>query len=63
MPRTVGGKVVTNKKLKAESPLDMYYGSLQSPPAAEVDTGKWWDHTIWLIPKSTEKRILLLVQS
>ncbi|XP_068547076.1 probable ATP-dependent DNA helicase HFM1 isoform X7 [Anas acuta] len=39
MPRTVGGKVVTNKKLKAESPLGMYYGSPQSPPAAEVDTG------------------------
>nr|XP_047922919.1 probable ATP-dependent DNA helicase HFM1 isoform X5 [Anser cygnoides] len=39
IPRTVGGKVVTNKKLKAESPLDMYYGSPQSPPAAEVDTG------------------------
>lgn len=55
MPRTVGGKVVTNKKLKAESPLGMYYGSPQSPPAAEVDTGKWWYHAIWLIPKSTEK--------
>ncbi|XP_035188667.1 probable ATP-dependent DNA helicase HFM1 [Oxyura jamaicensis] len=39
IPRTVGGKVVTNKKLKAESPLDMYYCSPQSPPAAAVDTG------------------------
>lgn len=45
--KTVGGKVVTSQKLKAES-------SPQSLPAAKVDTGKWSDHNIWLIPKSTE---------
>ncbi|KAM6128725.1 LOW QUALITY PROTEIN: putative ATP-dependent DNA helicase HFM1 [Phoenicopterus ruber ruber] len=38
-PKTVGSKVVTNQNLKAESSLDMYYGSPQSLPAAEVDTG------------------------
>ncbi|XP_075013158.1 putative ATP-dependent DNA helicase HFM1 [Calonectris borealis] len=38
-PKTVGSKVVTNQKLKAESSLDMYYGSSQSLPAAKVDTG------------------------
>ncbi|NXK49666.1 HFM1 helicase, partial [Chauna torquata] len=37
-PRTVGGKVVINKKLKAESSPDVYYGSPQSLPAAKVDT-------------------------
>ncbi|XP_072723745.1 probable ATP-dependent DNA helicase HFM1 [Ciconia boyciana] len=36
---TVGSKVVTNQKLKAESSLDMCYGSPQSLPAAKVDTG------------------------
>ncbi|KFP39998.1 putative ATP-dependent DNA helicase HFM1, partial [Chlamydotis macqueenii] len=38
-PKPVGSKVVTNQKLKAESSLDMYYGSPQSLPAARVDTG------------------------
>ncbi|XP_059678055.1 probable ATP-dependent DNA helicase HFM1 [Gavia stellata] len=38
-PKTVGSKVVTNEKLKAESSLDMYYGSPQSLPAAKVDPG------------------------
>ncbi|KAM6077801.1 putative ATP-dependent DNA helicase HFM1 [Theristicus caerulescens] len=38
-PKTVGSKVVTNQKLKAESSLDMYCGSPQSLPAAKVDTG------------------------
>ncbi|KAM6199618.1 LOW QUALITY PROTEIN: putative ATP-dependent DNA helicase HFM1 [Sarcoramphus papa] len=38
-PKTVGSKVVTNQKLKAESSLDMYYGSPQSLPPAKVDTG------------------------
>lgn len=46
--------MVTDQKLKAESSLDMYYGSPQSLPAAKVDTGKRSDHNIWLIPKSTE---------
>ncbi|XP_028940943.1 probable ATP-dependent DNA helicase HFM1 [Antrostomus carolinensis] len=38
-PKTVGSKVVTNQKLKAESSLDMCYGSPRSLPAAKVDTG------------------------
>ncbi|XP_021260589.1 probable ATP-dependent DNA helicase HFM1 isoform X2 [Numida meleagris] len=38
-PRTVGGKVVRNKKLKAESSLDASCGTAQSLPAAKVDTG------------------------
>ncbi|KGL93095.1 putative ATP-dependent DNA helicase HFM1, partial [Charadrius vociferus] len=38
--KTVGSKVVTSQKLKAESSLDMYYGSPQSLPAAKVDTGR-----------------------
>ncbi|XP_069645309.1 probable ATP-dependent DNA helicase HFM1 [Haliaeetus albicilla] len=38
-PKTMGSKVVTDQKLKAESSLDMYYGSPQSLPAAKVDTG------------------------
>ncbi|KAM9621205.1 putative ATP-dependent DNA helicase HFM1 [Morphnus guianensis] len=38
-PKTVRSKVVTDQKLKAESSLDMYYGSPQSLPAAKVDTG------------------------
>ncbi|KFM00688.1 putative ATP-dependent DNA helicase HFM1, partial [Aptenodytes forsteri] len=38
-PKTVGSKAVTNQKLKAESSLDMYYGSPRSLPAAKVDTG------------------------
>ncbi|NXF43932.1 HFM1 helicase, partial [Oceanites oceanicus] len=37
-PKTVGSKVVTNQKLKAESSLDMSYGSSQSLAAAKVDT-------------------------
>lgn len=45
-PKTVGSKAVTNQKLKAESSLDMYYGSPQSLPAAKVDTGKRSDHII-----------------
>ncbi|XP_015491522.1 probable ATP-dependent DNA helicase HFM1 isoform X5 [Parus major] len=38
-PKTEGCKVVTNQKLKAESTLDICYGSRQSLPAAKVDTG------------------------
>ncbi|XP_066048584.1 probable ATP-dependent DNA helicase HFM1 isoform X3 [Chamaea fasciata] len=38
-PKTGGCKVVTNQKLKAASTLDKCYGSPQSLPAAEVDTG------------------------
>ncbi|KAK4819677.1 hypothetical protein QYF61_009786, partial [Mycteria americana] len=38
-PKTVGSKVVTNQNLKAESSLDVCYGSPQSLPAAKVDTG------------------------
>ncbi|KAM4896084.1 LOW QUALITY PROTEIN: putative ATP-dependent DNA helicase HFM1 [Sylvia borin] len=38
-PKTGGWKVVTNQKLKAESSLGKCYGSPQSLPAAEVDTG------------------------
>ncbi|KFV44069.1 putative ATP-dependent DNA helicase HFM1, partial [Tyto alba] len=38
-PKPVGSKVVTNQNLKAESSLDMYYGSPQSLPAAKVDRG------------------------
>ncbi|NWW39686.1 HFM1 helicase, partial [Panurus biarmicus] len=34
-----GCKVVTNQKLKADSTLDICYGSPQSLAAAEVDTG------------------------
>ncbi|XP_039929461.1 probable ATP-dependent DNA helicase HFM1 [Hirundo rustica] len=37
--KTEGCKVVTNQKLKAESTLGVCYGSPQSLPAAEVDTG------------------------
>lgn len=51
--------MLTNKKLKAESTLDRCSGSHQSLPAAKVDTGKWSDNSIWLIPKSTENWILL----
>jgi len=54
---------VGNQKLKAEPSLDKYYGSPQSLPAGKVDTGKWSDLNIWLIPKSTKKRILLSVES
>ncbi|XP_065597638.1 probable ATP-dependent DNA helicase HFM1 [Cyrtonyx montezumae] len=38
-PRTVGSKVVTNKKLKAESSLDASCASARSLPAEKVDTG------------------------
>ncbi|XP_068055958.1 probable ATP-dependent DNA helicase HFM1 isoform X1 [Anomalospiza imberbis] len=38
-PKPEGRKVVTNQKLKAESALDICYGSPQSLPAAKVDTG------------------------
>ncbi|NWI44959.1 HFM1 helicase, partial [Picathartes gymnocephalus] len=37
-PKTEGCKVVTNQKLKAESTLDICFGSPQSLPAAKVDT-------------------------
>ncbi|NXJ14199.1 HFM1 helicase, partial [Odontophorus gujanensis] len=37
-PRTVGSKIVTNKKLNAESSLDASCGSARSLPAAKVDT-------------------------
>ncbi|KAF4793067.1 hypothetical protein TURU_114568 [Turdus rufiventris] len=38
-PKPEGRKVLTNKKLKAESTLDRCSGSHQSLPAAKVDTG------------------------
>ncbi|XP_072788832.1 probable ATP-dependent DNA helicase HFM1 isoform X5 [Taeniopygia guttata] len=38
-PKPEGRKVVTNQKLKAESTLDICYGSPQSLPTAKVDTG------------------------
>ncbi|KAJ7411127.1 hypothetical protein BTVI_51082 [Pitangus sulphuratus] len=38
-PKPEGRKVATNRKLKAESTLDVCCGSLQSLPATKVDTG------------------------
>ncbi|XP_074688570.1 putative ATP-dependent DNA helicase HFM1 [Strix aluco] len=45
-PKPVGSKVVTNQKLKAESSVDMHYGSPQSLPGAKVDTGGRSKHEI-----------------
>ncbi|OWK64380.1 putative ATP-dependent DNA helicase HFM1 [Lonchura striata] len=38
-PKPEGHKVVTNQKLKAESTLDICYGSPQNLPTAKADTG------------------------